>query len=427
MTSEPLFYGETPYNKKGIKAEDFITRLDSWATTQEWTQEVKTAAAVGYMRDDAAAYFQFILQCQDKVAFQEIKDGNYATFERIFKKMYFTVRTTMDLSADWSKMKQRPNEKAYQFAGRVGGIMVQYSGLLPAMPLSPADHGRIHDLLEGNANVLRAIWDMIDLVIEEQTRAAQRTAYYDLGYKILATGLRNQSLIAKVRAQERAGLAYGLIIDFLEKEEANMGEGAKPMDNAPAKSHIPDVSGKVNEIADEVDENGFTYEQSVEALNSKFRRGPGKSNGNGNGGNGNGNSNGRGRGRGRGKPNQNQSQNPGKPAAPIQSQNHNGARPKYENRPPPGPCNVCKQLGHWQKDCPKAQQFAKFMDANPTVHTVQESKHTGGPTVDREYQQYLDFKHGNNRIASLNTPFQGDDYESMAFYKKNSGKEQPEM
>jgi len=420
MTSEPLFYGETPYNKKGIKAEDFITRLDSWATTQEWTQEVKTAAAVGYMRDDAAAYFQFILQCQDKVAFQEIKDGNYATFERIFKKMYFTVRTTMDLSADWSKMKQRPNEKAYQFAGRVGGIMVQYSGLLPAMPLSPADHGRIHDLLEGNANVLRAIWDMIDLVMEEQTRAAQRTAYYDLGYKILATGLRNQSLIAKVRAQERAGLAYGLIIDFLEKEEANMGEGAKPMDNAPAKSHIPDVSGKVNEIADEVDENGFTYEQSVEALNSKFRRGPGKSNG----GNGNGNSNGRGRGRGRGKPNQNQSQNPGKPAAQVQSQHTNGARPKYENRQPPGACNVCKQLGHWQKDCPKAQQFAKFMETNPTIHTVQESK--GGPAVDREYQQYLEFKNGN-RIASLNTPFQGDDYESMAFYKKNSGKEQPEM
>jgi hypothetical protein len=420
MTSEPLFYGETPYNKKGIKAEDFITRLDSWATTQEWTQEVKTAAAVGYMRDDAAAYFQFILQCQDVAAFTEIKDGNYATFERIFKKQYFTVRTTMDLSADWSKMKQRPTEKAYQFAGRVGGIMVQYSSLLPAMPLSVERHERIHETLDGNPDALRAMWVAIDAVIEEQTREAQEAAYYDLGFKILATGMKSQSLIAKVRAQERAGLEYGLIMDFLEKEEANMGEGAKPMDNAPAKSHIPDVSGKVNEIADEVDENGFTYEQSVEALNSKFRRGPGKPNG----GSGNGNSNGRGRGRGRGKPNQNQSQNPGKPAAQVQSQHTNGARPKYENRQPPGACNVCKQLGHWQKDCPKAQQFAKFMEANPTVHTVQESK--GGPGVDREYQQYLEFKHGN-RIASLNTPFQGDDYESMAFYKKNSGKEQPEM
>ena len=421
MTSEPLFYGETPYNKKGIKAEDFITRLDSWATTQEWTQEVKTAAAVGYMRDDAAAYFQFILQCQDKVAFQEIKDGNYATFERIFKKMYFTVRTTMDLSADWSKMKQRPNEKAYQFAGRVGGIMVQYSGLLPAMPLSPADHGRIHDLLEGNANVLRAIWDMIDLIIEEQTRAAQRTAYYDLGYKILATGLRNQSLIAKVRAQERAGLQYGLIIDFLEKEEANMGEGAKPMDNAPAKSHIPDVSGKVNEIADEVDEDGFTYEQSVEALNSKFRRGPGKSNG----GNGNGNSNGRGRGRGRGKPNQNQSQNPGKPAAQVQSQHTNGARPKYENRQPPGACNVCKQLGHWQKECPKAQQFAKFMQQNQTVHTVDQGNNS---SLEKDFQEYLNFRNTrNNRIESLDVSFGGEEYNSMGFHHKASGKGNAEM
>jgi len=440
ISSEPLFYGDDPYNNRGSSAEDFITKMDNWAVAEEWNDVVKTAQAKGFLRDEAANYYKFVLKCENKVEHTQVTAGDWNVFARVFKRQYFKFRTTMDLSADWSLLKQGPKEKAYKFAGRVGGTMVQYSGMLPAMPISAADHTRIHDLilvLGDNANALRALWAMIDTVLEEHRIAAQEVAYFDLGYKVLANGMRNQTLVSKVRAQERSGLAYGRILPYLEQEEANMTNGVKPVDNTAAKTYLPNANGKVTAIGDgEVDDNGQTMEEAmesamdaaVEAVKAKFRRG--KPNGNGNQakktGNGNGNGNGNGKGRGKSTQNQTQQQaNPGKQNAPAQ--NFNGARPRFDpNRPPPGPCNICKRTGHWQKDCPKAQQFAKFLEENGQINAQSDKPaDESRKTMEIAFQNFLNFQH-QNQVAEIDSkPFKGKAYDSLN--QSGSGKGRAEM
>jgi len=437
ISSEPLFYGDDPYNNRGSSAEDFITKMDNWAVAEEWNDVQKTAQAKGFLRDEAANYFKYILKCENKPDHRLVQAGDWNVFERVFKQQYFKLRTTMDLSADWSLLKQGPKEKAYKFAGRVGGTMVQYSGMLPAMPLSAADHDRIHDLilvLGNNGDALRNIWAMINTVLEEHRISAQEIAYFDLGYKVLANGMRNQTLVSKVRSQERNGLPYGRILPYLEQEEANMTNGVKPVDNAPAKTYLPNANGKVNAIGDgEVDDNGHTMEEAmenameaaVEAVKAKFRRGQGKPNGNGNQNKKNGNGNGNGNGKGRGKPAaQNQTQQYA-PQSKAPAQPFNGTKSRFDpNRPPPGPCNICKRTGHWQKDCPKAQQFAKFLEENGQINAQSEKPvDNSKKTMELQFQNFL--KYQNNVAGIDSAPFTGSAYDSLN--QSGSGKGRAEM
>ena len=420
VSTEPIFHGDRPY-RRGTSAEDFLPRVNRWGTANNWTAVQKTANCLNFLRDNAAQFFNYTLECQDPESYAAIKDANnWDVFERVFKEKYYTVRTTMDLSADWSKMRQTQAETASEFAGRIGGLMIQYANLLPAVALVQADLDPLTDPIDATGATgpqTRAIIGAIEALVVTQYRKAQRTAYYDLAYKILATGMKNQTLVAKVRAQERQGKPYGQIIKYLENEEANMGAAAKPADNEPPKSHIAG-SNKVAEVATddngEVDDEGMTYSDHIAAINQKFHKGPKgkgkkKPNGKGKGGN--------------GAPNQPQQQQNGNRPQQQQQQAHpqpqqqqyQGARPRGDRAAgPPGTCHMCKQPGHWLKDCPKAQEFANFKTG--TVTPVP----TGPDTFYDGYQTYVNNKKGQANNVSV--VFAGPAYEAF-----KSGKEQAEM
>jgi len=420
VSTEPIFHGDLPY-RRGTLAEDFIPRVNNWGTANGWTAVQKTAHCQNFLRDGAAHYFNYTLECQSPDDFAAIKDdNNWDVFERVFKKKYFTIRTTMDLSADWSKMRQSQGETACNFAGRVGGLMIQYSNLLPPVALVQADLDPLADPIDATQatqNQARVLMAAIEALVTAQYKKAQRNAYYDLGYKILATGMKNPTLVAKVRAQERAGKPFGDIMDFLEHEEANMGTAAKPADNEPPKSHIAG-GNKVAEVSaednGEVDEDGLTYSDHIAAINQKFRKGP-KGNGKGKK-----KPNNKGKG-GNGAPVQQQQQNGYKPqqqqqAPQQQQQQYRGARPRGDG--PPGTCHMCKQPGHWLRDCPKAQEFADFKgqrNDQAQALVVEQPQQRGD--FYQNYQAYANRKRGE-----VSAVFTGPAYEAF-----KSGKGQAEM
>jgi len=228
---------------------------------------------------------------------------------------------------------------------------------------------------------------------------------------------------------------YGDILDYLEEEESNMATGSKTMDNQPPKTHLPGLNGKVAEISDEaVDEHGLTYQENIDAVKNKFRK-PGNSNGNGNG-------NGKKKEKGKGKPKNGQNGNGNggqngngnggnaKESAPVQQ--YNGAKPKYvrdENKVGFGlPCHMCKQVGHWQRDCPHTDKFAKFLKSEGHIQAtitrqapMQQAQH-GPKEMDPHYQAFLELKFGTSGVSQVDAPFKGDAYNSLG-----SGKDRAEM
>jgi len=391
VSQEPLFYGHIPYAGKGTSAEDFIGRINNWATAQTWNNQVKTAQAMGFLRDDAAHFFKHVLECKDAIAFAAINGGDWDVFERTFKAAYFQVRTTFDLSADWSNLKQKPNEAAHHFAGRIGGKLIQYANLLPEAPFTDQDWAAFRVVLDpatgaaaaATINELRAIRAELVQMWQRRRKEQQRVAYFDLGYKILAAGLTNKTLVAKVRAKEREIVPYGNIIDFLEREEANMGNPNRPVDNAPHKTHLPTVGGTIAAVDDDED-----YQAGLAALNARFGKGKGK-----------------GQAKQKAKPTQ-KTQQQGQPKAGTQSLVKDYSKPGFGL-----PCKHCKKTGHWQNECPQA-------DVSQTqVHAAG----AAASSVDARYQQFLalEAQHYGQQVGSINA--EGPAYEALYQGNANAG------
>jgi len=397
ISQEPLFYGDFPY-RRGTSAEDFIARVNNWATANEWDAAVKTANAINFLRDDASHFFKNVLLCKSEADHAAINAGDWDVFERVFRAKYYAIRSTMDLSSDWTLLKQGPKETACNFAGRVGGLLVQYCNLLPDAPLTDDEWTRMRTVLDptwGNAaatlNEIRAVRALMVTMWTERRKTQQRVAYYDLGYKILTSGLRHNGLIAKVRAQERLNTPFGEILDFLEKEEANMGGSVRPADNAPHKTLIPTVGTAVAAVAGaDADDGDDAYQDEVAALNAQLAALNAKF---GN------------KGAAKAKPNNNRRRGKGKgPAQTAAGTSGSGtASTKQPPRPITGadgkqyvkdfskvgyglPCNICKQVGHWQRDCPDTQAFADFKASRAGVHATQDTRVS---SVDQRYQQFL--------------------------------------
>ena len=55
ILQEPIFYG--PNTPNALSAEDFITRVDSYARTQNWTDQVAATHARMYLRGGPAEHF----------------------------------------------------------------------------------------------------------------------------------------------------------------------------------------------------------------------------------------------------------------------------------------------------------------------------------------------------------------------------------
>ena len=412
ISQEPLFYGDFPY-RRGTSAEDFIARVTNWATANGWDAAAKTAQALNFLRDDAAHYFKHVLQVKSMADYDLIHNGNWEAFERVFTATYFSVRTTFDLSADWTKLKQGPQEKAFLFAGRVGGLLIQYCNLLPEAPLTNAEWADFRATLNpaigaaaATNEQVQAIRDWLTLKWQSRRKEQQRIAYLDLGYKILASGMSNKTLIAKVRAKERALAPFGEIIDFLEQEEANMTQTPAPADNKHVKSTLP---GTISEVFadDDPDTSHERYLEEVAALNSRFGKGQGKGKGTG-----------KGKGKGKAKPQQQHQQQ----AKPSGGSSNPAPKQYVKDYSKPGfglPCKHCKQTGHWQNECPSAP-------SSSNQHVVS-STAAQGPShnlpVDIRYQQFLamEAQQFGGSVNSVQAAFTGPAYDAM--WSKNANAE----
>jgi hypothetical protein len=303
--------------------------------------------------------------------------------------------------------------------------MVTYGDLLPVIPLSQADRDAMLVALTPtwgaaapNQAEINAVWTAITAFGEARRQEAQQTAFYDLGYKILATGMKNASLAAKVRNEERQRKPYGEIMAFLEREEANLSGTTKPVDNAAPKTLLPT---KVNEVNDGEDAE---YEAAIEEVKSRFKKG----------GYGNGTKPKKANGNGKGKPKPQPQQQAAQQQAP-QTSGYQGKTPKYVKDPNAIgfglPCHMCKKVGHWQRDCPEAAEFAAFKakKAGGNIHVTsnpnrqQQARQQQQPDTDLQYQQYLEFQARGNVGQIHAGPFRGPAYEQI----QGSGKGQAGM
>lgn len=120
ILQEPIFYG--PNTPNALSAEDFITRVDSYARTQNWTDQVAATHARMYLRGGPAEHFLEGLQSIDEDEFARC-NASYVAFRRHFIQLYFKVSSTGDLSVDYTNLRQANDEDAHTFALRVAAVI----------------------------------------------------------------------------------------------------------------------------------------------------------------------------------------------------------------------------------------------------------------------------------------------------------------
>lgn len=275
---EPLFRGTRVGSKQVVKdsisAEDFIERLDTLQVTNDWTNERAAAFARSYLRDQAAEWFHYdlpALRPEEHTAMLT----SWVAFRARFIKDYFKVKATVDLSTDWSNLRQGPDEPAYMFASRLFGVLYKYKKLLqPALPtaaqeatLTPLLQDILHaDDAEGRAEARRAFNVALRALFVDRGLANTDRVLNDMGIKLLAAGIRVPKLMDLVRIEERKGKTPTEIRDKLEDVESSTAK--RDNGSMSKKSTIPDAAklAAVADLLEEDDESGYLSEGTIEAI-----------------------------------------------------------------------------------------------------------------------------------------------------------------
>lgn len=245
LSNEPLFYGGDL--SKGMTPEDFITRMEALRLTNNWNDAAAAAQAIGFLRGPASEWFNQGLpnMMQDKY---RLALRAYTHFKEAFQVQYFKVRSSADVTTDWSNLRQLPSEKAMDFLARVAGALFNYRTHIGTEDEPADDRALLVDAINEGVRLVQddeeyempnAIANPIKDAITAHAISNQKIGHHlvirDLIIKLVANGLRHKALADLVRKEERKG--------------SNMETIMTALGDADRALHLPTAGRIVNQFA----------------------------------------------------------------------------------------------------------------------------------------------------------------------------------
>ena len=365
----PSFHGPRESGiKEGITAEDFIGQCENMMITQGWNDQVAAGHAISYLNGAARFWFFDALKAVEPVT-RLAAMGSFAAFRALFVRYFFAIRSTFDLSVDWTGLKQKTDENVQTFTLRVAGTMNKYLELFPVPALDPAPVEDLRDALalifatvhvDDRADVIAAhrapFLNLINVLRTADKRSGFACMVDDIILKLLSEGVRDEKMRELVRRHHKLQTPLATLIPMMTDLE-NTGQRRKEAAAGPTP--------KLMAISHPPQNNGLSPEEIALVNEHRGKQPPqGGSNGRGRGG-GRGGGN-RGRGRGGGEPNGGRGGN-------------SNATPATSNaRNPPAPdsvywtkiCTYCNKYGHLQEVCFKKEKDGKASNGNNPVDQV---------------------------------------------------------
>ena len=361
----PQFHGITEAQAKtGSSAEDFIGQIENLIGTQAWTNEQAAGHAISYLNGSARTWFFDALKMVEP-ANRLAALTSFVAFRALFVRYFFAIRTTFDLSVDWTGLKQKDRENIQTFGLRVAASMSKYFELFPMPAPRPARlvevNEAIHNLfldfpvdlrqaaIAAHRPGLAALFTRVQL---DGAQDGFKGMVDDIILKLLSEGVRDEKMRELIRRHHKMQTPIAALFPLMSDLE-NAGQRKKDASSAVAVpkllaiSATPDNPLSVDEIA----------------LLNEHRRKNGATASAGRGGGGGNARGGRGRGgggRGGGPPG-------GGAAAPTPQQPPAQGRSTF----PPAPdsaywtkvCSYCNKYGHLQDICFKKEKDGKRTNA----------------------------------------------------------------
>ena len=357
----PQFHGtDEALAKTGSTAEDFIGQVENLMATQRWTDEQAAGHAISYLNGSARTWFFDALKMVE-AAPRLVALTSFTAFRALFVRYFFSIRTTFDLSVDWTGLKQKDRENIQAFGLRVAASMSKYFELFPLPPPRPQRLAEVND-------ALLALFNDFPVDLRQAAQLAHRTALTalftrvqldgaqdgfkgmvdDIILKLLSEGVRDEKMRELIRRHHKIQTPLANLFPLMTDLE-NSSQRKREASTAVPVPKLMAVAAPQNPLsADE-----------VALLNEHRRKNQGATANRGAGGGGGGRG-GRGRGNGgRG------GQNPGGPPPPQQQQMQQQAQnAQGRGNFPPAPdaaywtkvCLYCQKYGHLQDVCYKKKK-----------------------------------------------------------------------
>ena len=215
LYTEATFAGPNSSDGNYKSPEDWVDRIEALARIHNWT-DVRTATkAIGFLRGEAAVWFNKALPAFDQASHTQAL-GSWLAFKRLFQSGYFTKAVAGDVAADFYTLQQKESESVFAFFNRCAATLDTYAELLPAIPVSDAqrDHflGNLTDVgLAAPAAVVVTAAQHAQLGVDFSAavapvlRAATRLRFQGVGLAVFSNGLRNSTFATKARTLVREG------------------------------------------------------------------------------------------------------------------------------------------------------------------------------------------------------------------------------
>ena len=129
----PEFYGFGARSKDHLSAEQFVARVEALIADNSWDKKKSACMFASYLRADAFVWLEETLPAlydnDNGVQMRKIL-ADYDLLKDLFVQRYFKVRSTADLPANWSDMKQMNEESAFAFAERLAAQVNKFTKLV---------------------------------------------------------------------------------------------------------------------------------------------------------------------------------------------------------------------------------------------------------------------------------------------------------
>ena len=372
ITKAPTYHGPMAAAAKiGSTAEDFMSQVENMIATQGWTDVQAAGHAISYLNGAARSWFSDSLKVVETEQ-RLLAIGSFRVFKALFKKYFFNVRTTFDLSVDWTGLKQQHNEDVQTFGLRVTATMSLYFDLFPP-PLPRAV--RMQEI----TNLLQALFLEFDVDVRAgfiahhqaplllaingmQVDGATdgfRLMIDDIILKLLSEGVRDEKMRELIRRHHKTHTSMADLLPLM----TDLERSSHRKRDAASTITVP----KLMAIAYDDDSTSTLTADEVALLQNHRRKTPGGSTNGGGRGNGRGGANARGGGRGRGA---------------VRGGGHGGDHTPTSSTPahgrtsgPPAPdsvywtkiCDYCHKYGHLADVCFKKQKDGKAPQAPAQV------------------------------------------------------------
>ena len=233
VLQEPLFYGSllrgNPDHGKGLKAEDFISRVEDFQLNSAWDDATTAARAISYLRAEAREWFEGLKLTAP--AQHDLARDNFRVFRTEFVQSYFKVKSTHDLGIDFHNIKQKEGESAHTFGTRVTTTLNKFNELCPLPDLNPARAAALQatGLAIRDAAATQAMIRAFDdaLAADRTTRASEsiRSVFQLFVRLLFKDGLRNPRLRETAARLNAANVPIRDMIRQIEQAEQALTTG----------------------------------------------------------------------------------------------------------------------------------------------------------------------------------------------------------